>query len=199
MAWPISGPGIMRITQLARSKAFSLIIARGFYHWGRNSVTVPPLRLNGERWISVGRGVYLGAGCWLNASMPNTMTGPAITIGDRCSFAGDCVISAVSSVIIGPEVLLARNVYIADHDHAYSDTSRSILHQGVASVGKVVIDEGAWLGQNVVVTSGVRIGRGAVVGANSVVTRDVPDYSLAVGAPAKVVKSWHPTTSLQEC
>ena len=66
------------------------------------------------------------------------------------------------------------------------------MHQGVDNVGEVVIDDGAWLGQNVVVTSGVRIGRGAAVGANAVVTKDVPDYSLAVGSPARVVKSWDP-------
>ncbi len=192
MAWLVSGPEMIRTAQRVRSKAFSLMVARGFHHWGRNSVIVPPLRLNGERWISVGQGVYLGAGCWLNAAPADGPGSPMIVIGDGCSFSGSCVVSAVSSVIIGCEVLLARNVYIADHNHAYSDPGRAILHQGVTSVGQVVIGDGAWLGQNVVVTSGVRIGRGAVVGANAVVTKDVPDYSLAVGAPARVVKSWDP-------
>jgi acetyltransferase-like isoleucine patch superfamily enzyme len=96
-------------------------------------------------------------------------------------------------VEVGKNVLVARNVYIADHDHAYADTSQPILYQGVGNVGKVLIGDGAWLGQNVVVTSGVRIGRGAVIGANSVVTADVPDYTLAVGAPARAIKSWAPS------
>lgn len=167
-----------------------MFIARGFYQWGRNSMIMPPLRVNGQELISVGSGIFMGAGCWLNANPVEPVAGPIMVIGDGCSFSGSCVISAVSMVKIGREVLFARNVYIADHDHSYSDTSRAILHQGVDHVGQVVIDDGSWLGQNVVVTSGVHIGRGAVIGANSVVTRNVPDYSLAVGSPARVIKSW---------
>ena len=189
----ITGTGVSRATNKATSKIFSFLIAKGFHQWGRNSVAAPPLRINGERFISVGSGVYLGTGCWLNANPIGATTGPIIVIGDGCSFSGYCVVSAVSTVRIGREVLFARNVYIADHDHCFSDASRAVKHQGVGNVGEVVIDDGAWLGQNVVVTSGVRIGRGAVVGANAVVTKDVPDYSLAVGAPAKVIKSWDPT------
>ena len=113
-------------------------------------------------------------------------------IGSGSGFTGYGVVSAVSMVKIGREVMFARNVYIADHDHSYSDISQAIMRQGVDHVGEVVIDDGAWLGENVVVTSGVHIGRGAVIGANAVVTKDVPDYSLAVGVPARVVKTWDP-------
>jgi len=177
---------IYRIAQKIKSKAFAMFIARGFYQWGYNSIIVPPLRLNGEELISVGSGVFMGAGCWLSATPVGPAPGPILVIGDGCSFSGSCVISAVSMVRIGREVLLARNVYIADHDHSYSDTSRAILHQGADHVGQVVVGDGSWLGQNVVVTSGVHIGHGAVV------TKDVPSYSLAVGAPARVIKSWAP-------
>ena len=62
-------------------------------------------------------------------------------------------------------------------------------------VEPIVIEDGAWLGENVIVCPGVRIGRGAVVGGNAVVTRDVPDWSLAVGAPARVVRTWAPVES----
>jgi lipopolysaccharide O-acetyltransferase len=181
-----------RTAQQAVSKVLSLFIAGGFYHWGRGSVVRPPLRVRGEQWISVGSEVHFGGGCWLNADPADAVTAPVMLIGDGCSFAGGCVVSAVSQVRIGREVLIARNVYIADHDHAYTDTNQAIMHQGVANVGHVVIGDGAWLGQNSVVTSGVRVGHGAVVAANAVVTKDVPDYSLAAGAPAKVIKSWAP-------
>jgi acetyltransferase-like isoleucine patch superfamily enzyme len=86
----------------------------------------------------------------------------------------------------------ARNVYIADHSHAYDDVGVPVLAQGVTRVAPVEIEDGAWLGQNVVVGPGVRIGAGAVVGANSVVLSDVPDYSVAVGAPARVVRTFAP-------
>ena len=108
--------------------------------------------------------------------------------GDGTSIAGGCVLSAARSLRLGNRVLLARNVYIADHMHSYADRSRAVLDQGVTRIEAVEICDGAWLGQNVVVGPGVRVGRGAVVGANSVVLADVPDFGVAVGAPARVVK-----------
>ena len=73
--------------------------------------------------------------------------------------------------------------------HAFDDRTRAVLDQGITRVGPVEIGDGAWLGQNVVVGPGVRVGKGAVVGANSVVLEDVPDFEVAVGAPARVVVS----------
>ena len=102
------------------------------------------------------------------------------------------MLSAVSSVRLGRDVLLARNVYISDHSHAYEDVTRPVHAQGVSKVLPVVIGDGAWLGQGVVVCPGVSIGRGAVVGAGSVVLQDVPDFSVAVGSPARVVRSFGP-------
>jgi lipopolysaccharide O-acetyltransferase len=114
----------------------------------------------------------------------------ALEIGDGTTIAGTCVLSAVEHVRLGKGVLFARNVYVADHAHAFEDTSRAVLDQGVTDVRPVEICDGAWLGQNVVVCPGVRIGRGAVVGANSVVRDDVPDHAVAVGAPARVVREF---------
>jgi acetyltransferase-like isoleucine patch superfamily enzyme len=88
--------------------------------------------------------------------------------------------------------LLARNVYIADHRHAFEDTGRAVLAQGIEGVAPVEIGDGAWLGENVVVCPGVRIGRGAVVGGNAVVTADIPDFAVAVGVPARVVRTFGP-------
>ena len=85
---------------------------------------------------------------------------------------------------------MARNVYVADHMHAFEDGSRGVLDQGINRVAPVEIADGAWLGQNVVVGPGVRIGHGAVIGANAVVLEDVPDFTVAVGAPARVVRSF---------
>jgi acetyltransferase-like isoleucine patch superfamily enzyme len=98
------------------------------------------------------------------------------------------VLSAVRSVRLGRKVLLARNVYISDHVHGHDDPSRAVLDQDLTGIAAVEIGDGAWLGQNVVVCPGVTIGRGAVVGANSVVRDDVPDFAVAVGAPARVVR-----------
>jgi acetyltransferase-like isoleucine patch superfamily enzyme len=180
---------LYRSWQRGSAKAFSLLSAGAFAHFGKQSVIERPVRLKGERRIAIGDGVYVGAGSWLQV-LPGHGSAVAIDIGDGTSIAGSCVLSAVSSVRLGKRVLLARNVYIADHGHAYSDTSRAVLDQGVEAVAPVEIGDGAWLGQNVVVCPGVRIGRGAVVGANAVVRSDVPDHSVAVGVPARVVRTF---------
>ncbi|MGH9189522.1 MAG: acyltransferase [Acidimicrobiales bacterium] len=169
-----------------RSKLFSLGIGPSFGGFGDRAVIEPPLRVYGERRIIIGAAVHIGASSWLQVLGGE---GPsAIEIGDGSSLGARCTISAVEHVSIGRSVLLASNVYVSDHSHDVADPSRPISRQGVTDVRPVAIGDGAWLGQNTVVTPGVRIGRGAVVGANSVVTRDVPDRCVAVGAPARVVR-----------
>lgn len=148
----------------------------------------PPVRLTGERWIEVGDDIFIGAGSWLQVL--GTPDEVAIRIGDGTSIVGHCTLSAAHSIRLGRKVLLARNVYIADHTHRYDDVGVPVLDQGITGIGAVEIGDGAWLGQNVVIGPNVRIGTGSVVGANSVVLSDVPDYSVAVGAPARVVRSF---------
>ena len=180
---------IYRSAVRLRCKCFSLLISRGFAHFGRNTVLETPLRIRGEERISVGDGVFIGAGSWLQVSTDIDTPSIAISIGNGASIAGMCVISAVRSVRVEDNVLLARNVYISDHIHKYCLEDTPVLAQGVDKVAPVLIKYGAWLGQNVVVCPGVIIGAGAVIGANSVVTQDIPDRCVAVGAPARVVKT----------
>jgi acetyltransferase-like isoleucine patch superfamily enzyme len=181
---------LARAAQRARDKTFSVLASGAFAEFGRSSVIQMPVRLAGEPRIHVGSGVFVGAGSWLQTlgDSPDIR----LEIGDGTSIAGNCVISAAVEVRLGRDVLLARNVYISDHIHAYANISRPVISQGVDKLAPVAVEDGAWLGQNVVVCPGVRIGRGAVVGANAVVTDDVPPYTLAVGAPARVVKRFGP-------
>jgi acetyltransferase-like isoleucine patch superfamily enzyme len=158
-----------------------------FAQFGPKSIVQLPLRLSGEERIAIGRGVFIGAGSWLQV-LDGASDEIAITIGDRTSIVGSCVLSATQSIRLGKAVLVARNVYIADHMHAFDDTTQPVLAQGITRVGPVEIGDGAWLGENVVVGPGVRIGCGAVVGANSVVLQDVPDFWVAIGAPARHVR-----------
>jgi acetyltransferase-like isoleucine patch superfamily enzyme len=175
-----------------RAKAFSLLSGGAFASFGARSVIQPPVRLGSVHRISVGSDVFVGAGSWLQV-LEGPGDEPALAIGDGTSVAGGCVLSAAWSVRLGRKVLLARNVYVSDHVHAFRDLERAVLDQGVDRVEPVEIGDGAWLGQNVVVCPGVNIGRGAVIGANSVVREDVPDYAVAVGAPARVVRYFGPT------
>lgn len=172
-----------------RSKVFSLLISGAFAHFGRKTVLMYPLRLEGEKRIAIGDRVFIGPGSWLQTLPDGENNSVAVSIGKGTSIAGACVISAVRSVQLEENVLLARNVYISDHTHKYADMDIPVMAQGVERIKPVLVKRGAWLGQNVVVCPGVTIGTGAVIGANSVVIEDIPDFSVAVGAPARVVKT----------
>lgn len=174
-----------------RDRAFTMSARGAFASFGPKSVIQLPVRLRGESRVAVGTDVFIGAGSWIQVLAEQSPEGvePEITIGDGTSIAGFCVLSTACSIRIGKKVLMARNVYIADHGHAFSDPAAAVLEQGLRDVRSVEIGDGAWLGQNVFVGPGVRIGRGAVVGANSVVLSDVPDHSVAVGAPARIVRT----------
>jgi acetyltransferase-like isoleucine patch superfamily enzyme len=172
-----------------RCKIFSLLISGAFSHFGRNTVLMYPLRLNGEARIAIDDRVFIGPGSWLQTLPDGDNVSVAVSIGKECSFAGATVISAARSVILEENVLLARNVYISDHIHKYSDIGTPIMAQGLDKIEPVLIKRGAWLGQNVVVCPGVTIGAGAVIGANSVVTKSIPDYCVAAGAPARVLRN----------
>lgn len=179
--------GMYRLAVRARGKSFSVLAGGAFAAFGARSVLQPPVRLSGEKRIAVGSDVFVGAGSWLQV-LGHAPGGIALSIGDGTSIAGNCVLSAASSIRLGEKVLVARGVYVSDHIHAYEDPSRPVLDQGIDRVAPVEIEDGAWLGENVVICPGVRIGRGAVIGANAVVLEDVPDHALAVGVPAKVVR-----------
>jgi carbonic anhydrase/acetyltransferase-like protein (isoleucine patch superfamily) len=173
-----------------RARAFSLAVSGGFAAFGSHTVLDLPVDVRGARRIALGARVWIGPGSWLYAMPELVGDDPVLVIGDGVRISGGCVLSAVSSVRLGRDVLLARNVYIADHSHAYEDATRPVRVQGVADVRPVTIGDGAWLGQGVVVCPGVSIGRGAVIGAGSVVLDDVPAHAVAVGAPAQVVRTF---------
>ena len=170
-----------------RAHLFSRTVSGGFAAFGRRTVLQPPVSVRGADRIRIGSDVWVGAGCWLHALGP--AGGDAtLELGDGTNLAGNCTIAVASSVRLGAHVLLARGVYIADHSHAFSDHERPVILQGIDRIAPVVLEDGCWLGQNVVVCPGVRIGRNAVIGANSVVTSDIPEHCVAVGAPARVIR-----------
>ena len=189
--------GVYRLAVRARSKLFSLLVGGAFAKFGKKSVIVLPVRLSGEDRIEVNDRVYIGANCWLQTLPDGQNMSPAISIGSGTSIAGSCVISAVRQVRIGESVLFAKNVYVSDHKHKYSDQHVRIMSQGLDKIGPVLIKEGAWIGQNVVVCPGVTIGRGSVIGANSLVNEDVPDFCIAAGSPVRIIKKISESTGWQ--
>jgi acetyltransferase-like isoleucine patch superfamily enzyme len=173
-----------------KGKLFTALCRRDFAHLGHRAMLQPPMRLVGAQHITIGHRVFIGSNSWFEViDSRRPRAAPVIQIGDGTCLSGFCTITAIREVIIEPHVLIARYVHISDHMHAYSSRHVPIKQQGLAKIAPVRIGEGAWLGQAVVVCPGVTIGRNVVIGANSVVRDDIPDYCVAAGAPARVVRS----------
>lgn len=136
--------------------------------------------------IVLGNRVHLQTGVWLNPLSSEST--PSIEIHDGCDIGRNCFISAVSSVILENEVLLSPNVIISDHSHETSILDRSILNSGISKAKSVRLKKGCWVGANSVILPGVTIGEHSVIGANSVVRKSVPNFCVAVGSPARIVK-----------
>lgn len=111
-----------------------------------------------------------------------------LTIGDRVSINRLCTINAGGGVSIEDDVLIGPGVVIYSQNHRFSDATLPISSQGY-SYAPVVIKKGAWLCANSIILPGVVVGEGAVVAAGSVVTKNVDDYSVVAGNPAKFLKS----------
>ena len=115
---------------------------------------------------------------------------PMIKIGNGCNLGQYNHITAVNKIVIGENLLTGRFVLITDNSHGNFSHEELIAHPSkrqIASKGEVVIGNNVWIGDKVSIMPGVHIGDGCVVGANSVVTHDLPAYSLAAGVPAKVI------------
>ena len=110
-----------------------------------------------------------------------------ISIGDNVSFNEYVWLNAAGGIEIGNWVRIAPYSCIVSFDHEFADRDTPIKLQG-RRIAKVVIEDDVWIGAHVTITKGVRIGKGSVIGAGSVVTKDIPPYSVAVGAPARVIK-----------
>jgi acetyltransferase-like isoleucine patch superfamily enzyme len=112
--------------------------------------------------------------------------GGYIHIGARSSLNMFGMIWGAGGVKIGHDVRIGPRVNIATNNHVFKDRSRLIIDQGV-TFAPVEIGDDVWIGVNVTILPGVRIGRGSVVGAGSVITKDVEDYSVVVGVPARKI------------
>lgn len=110
-----------------------------------------------------------------------------ITIGDHTSIEPHAHIGAADDLRIGENVVIGSHAFITDHDHSFENLDEHIGEQPL-TVSPTRIEDYVWLGERVTVLKGVTIGHHAIIGANSVVTRDVPPYAIAVGTPARVVK-----------
>jgi acetyltransferase-like isoleucine patch superfamily enzyme len=162
-----------------------------FGAFGEGSIICfPPNTIMNERYIRIGKNTMIGPEVSLSAGMlpgQECVTDPVVQIGDRCLIGRGSGIVGHLAIDIGDDVWTGHYVYITDQNHGYDDPTRPISQQSQPERA-VTIGAGSWIGHGAVILPGARIGRNVVIGANSVVTGEIPDYSVAVGAPAKVVK-----------
>jgi acetyltransferase-like isoleucine patch superfamily enzyme len=168
---------------------------RRFGAFGEGSVICfPPTTLFNERYIHIGSHTMIGPDVALSAGMvpgQHCVTDPVVRIGDRCLIGRGSGIVGHLSIVIGDDVWTGHHVYVTDQNHGYEDIDLPISKQ-VMPERPVEVGDGSWLGHGTIVLPGARIGRHVVVGAGSVVTGELPDFSIAAGVPARVVKRYRP-------
>ena len=166
------------VTQLFLKKQFADI--------KKGSVIYRPLQLDCVSSIHIDESVYIAEGAWL---MGNSEKNATIYIGSGTTIGHYAHLIGIHSVTIEAKVLIADRVFISDCTHRYDDISNPVIKQDIKELSPVIIGEGSWIGENVCIC-GASIGKHCVVGANSVVTTNIPDYCVAVGSPARVVKKY---------
>ena len=134
-----------------------------------------------EAAISIGNNVLLGPYSVCSSRDSYVRIYHNTTIGSHCRIA-----SMKGNLCIGRYVLIGAYCYIGGGNHSMENVDNPMARQGFQSKGGVEIEDDVWLGAHVVVLDGVKIGRGSVIGACSLVTKDVPPYSIAYGVPAKL-------------
>lgn len=171
------------------------IIQKPYYNFkinsfGRNSLIINPLNISGKG-ISIGNNVFIQYKSWIECNPLTEEKKPQLIIEDGCTIGHFNEIYSTKCVILEKNVLTADRVYISDNLHGYENPDIPILRQPIKQNGTVRIGEGSWLGVGVAVI-GANIGKHCVIGANAVVTHNIPDYSVAVGIPAKIIKRYNP-------
>lgn len=180
---------IKRIIRFVNSRIKALLYKSSMGRFGEKSVIINPLKINGKKRIFIGDKVVIEYKTWL-AAMPLTGYDDCkLEIKDGVNIGHFNHIYATKSIIIEENVLTADRVYISDNLHRYEDINFPIKLQPIIQKKEVVIGKGSWLGENVCII-GAKIGKHCVIGANSVVTHDIPDYCVAVGSPAKIIKRY---------
>ena len=184
---------IWNVLRVVNKYIYSAKIKRKIKVCGNNFKIVPSIILKGEKYIQIGQGFRAGKGmrleCW---DMYNGQSyNPCLKIKDNVIFGEDCHVGCILSVSIGCNLLTGKNVYITDHFHGTGSLAEASIpprQRNLYAKGAVIIGENVWLGDNVTVLPGVTIGNNVTVGAGAVVTKNLPNNSIAAGVPAKVIR-----------
>ena len=168
--------------RLTRPRWYVRLLAPLYQHrsfsakiYGSVRMDTPPYRR-----FSIGKRSVVESFSCINNAVGDVVIGDYTRIGLHCTVIGP--------VTIGNNVNLAQGITVSALNHNFEDTRLRIDEQGV-NTSEIIIDDDVWIGANAVITAGVHIGRHSVVAAGAVVTKDVPEYSVVGGVPAKVIRT----------
>ncbi len=166
-----------------------------FKSMGRASVIRKPILISGAKYMSIGDAVTIRDHARLEVIKTSSTRTPSLTIGQGTNIEQNVHIVCGNRIAIGANVSITANCAIVDVTHPYDDIEGGKVGSRVLDADSFVeIGDNTMLGIGVVVLPNVRIGKHCVIGANSVVSRDIPDYSIAAGSPAKVIKRYDANT-----
>lgn len=160
---------------------------------GSNSFFEKPKILDGAEYIVIKDNSSIGHSSWLGAfdKYLNQSFKPKIIISNNVRIGNYACITSINEILIKDGCLLSEYVYISDHYHGFDPIlNLSPMNQPLFSKGKVEIGEDTFIGYRATILSGVKLGKNCVVGSHSVVTKSFPDYSMIVGSPARLIKTY---------
>ena len=154
-----------------------------------------PFDIRNKKNIKIGKDFTTGFGCRIEAYPQKSSNDEVLLIGKNVEINDYVHIAAGEKIVIGDNVLIASKVFISDINHGNykgfnQDSPLTTPNSRQLSTSPVVIKDNVWIGEGVCIMSGVTIGIGCIIGASSVVTKDVPDYCIALGSPAKAIKKY---------
>ena len=172
-----------------RARLMRPYMARRFHAFGEGSVVDRPEWLYGAWKIAIGARVLILRGAWLAVERGAWGGGdePALRIGDGVGMRPGCAVSASESIVIEDNVIFGTGCSVIDSDHTHAPHENVLFNPSVTA--PIRIGRGTWLGDRVTVLRGADIGAHCTIGAGSVVRGTIPDHSVAVGVPARVVGS----------
>jgi lipopolysaccharide O-acetyltransferase len=168
------------------------VYRRQFHYFGEGVTLEKPLWLYGPRFMSIGDWSIILRDSWLAVErVAWEQEAPVLTIGRRFAARPFITISAASSIVIEDNVGIAAFSTIIDSDHTWSETSTHVLDSGVKA-SPIHIGEGTFIAERAAILGGAQIGRQCFIGANTVVKGTVPDHSIVLGVPGRIVGSTRP-------
>lgn len=162
-----------------------------FGYFGKEALIEYPSILQEPSRIFIGDGTIIMKNSRIQNYDGKSNKADGIFIGNGCFLGFNLTLLNSGKIVIGDSVLMASNILISSENHGMNPESEIPYMDQPLISNDVEISDGVWIGQNVCILPGVHIGKKSIIGAGSIVSKSIPDYSIAVGNPAKVIKKYN--------